>query len=611
MSNMTAVVTHRCLRVWILVAPFLCVACDRTPLLPPTCQISVTPSALDFGTVASASQATESVHLSNQGTADCHISGVGLSASSDPSLALATDTPSSLVLRLGESATLTITFSPESVAVPLERTGDLVFRTDDQVRGTVDVPLVGKVQSNCTLAVSPSAVDFGRINIDDTASISVVVSNTGRDPCEVGDVALTQGSDPQFSLGPGQTDSFTLAPGETQAIAVAFHPVDAASPHHRAGQLLFATTDANRAHVAIPLSADINVGCALTLSPSKLDFGNVILNTTVRGSITLGNDGTDACNVSRLAFASGSDAGFTLADGQLLAFTVVPGAIQTVIIQFGAFDSAPPHQKNGTFVLQTGSTRAPSAQIPLSANVDTACVEASQWIYTVDTSGMLSRFDPATLTFTDIGILNCGQSSSPNSMAVDQNAIAWVAYQDGELFKVDTSTGKCSATTFQPDQHGLKVFGMGFVFDSSTGLDTLYIAGGEMVSAQASTLATVSFPSLVVTPVGSVSAGFPELAGTGDGELWGFIPGDVSRSGEATMLRLDPASGATLEQYAYPSIYDSSSWAMKFWGGDFWIFIGNSIYRVSRATPDVIQLAVPNSGYWIVGAGVSTCAPIH
>ena len=367
-------------------------------------------------------------------------------------------------------------------------------------------------------------------------------------------------------------------------------------------------------------------GCVLTISPDRLDFGKVILNTSASRAITLVNQDTEACQVSGIAFGPGTDPGFTFDPGQALAFTVAPGTQQSVSVGFGAFDSAPPHVRTGTLVLQTGDSRAPDASIPLTATVATACSEASQWIYTVDgDSGMFSRFDPATLTFTDIAVLNCPTDSDPFSMAVDQNAVAWVVYGDGNLFKVDTGTGQCQATSFQVDEDGPfdSGFGMGFVFDPSTNVDTLYVAGGDGVDDNYSELATVSFPSLAVTPIGMITAGNAELTGTGDGSLWGFVPAGMGPDpeGSAVLVQIDPASGATLPPiYSYPSLHGNSSWAMKFWGGSFWIFVNNdedglgsigSVYEVPRDTPSTIRTVVADTGgRYIVGAGVSTCAPI-
>jgi hypothetical protein len=465
---------------------------------------------------------------------------------------------------------------------------------------------------NCALAFSPTAVDFGHVPVNVTATASVLVVNTGSGPCDIEGIAIDQGSDPQFALNVRPAAAFSLMPGAGQSIALTFHAIDLATPHHRVGHLLFKSTDAKQATVTIPLSADIDIGCALTVAPDKLDFGKVNLNTSASGAVTLINNGSDVCRVSGVDFGPGSDPGFVLNAGQARAFAVGPASSGTVSINFGAFDSAPPHLRTGTLVLLTGDARTPKASIPLSATVSTACGEASQWIYTVDgSSGMFSRFDPVTLTFTDIAVLDCPASldASPFSMAVDQKAVAWVVYDDGNLFKVDTATARCEATSFQAGQDGFDKFGMGFVFEPSTGVDTLYIASNETADA-GTELGTVSFPSLVVTPVGPITAGSAELTGTGDGGLWGFVPYDENPDGQAVLVRLDPASGATLESYAYPTLTDSGSWAVKFWGGSFWIFLGTSVYQVPRDTPQTIRSAIADTGRDIVGAGVSTCAPL-
>jgi hypothetical protein len=291
---------------------------------------------------------------------------------------------------------------------------------------------------------------------------------------------------------------------------------------------------------------------------------------------------------------------------------VPPGATPSIGVRFTAADSSTPHHKTGTLIFQTGNKRLPSARVPLSADVDTVCVDASRWIYTLDDQEQLARFDPTTLTFADIATLRCPTSSTPNSMAVDQNAAAWVGYQNGDLFKVNTTTGACEATSFKANQHDILTFGMGFVFDPSTGKDTLYIAGGQDLIRAPSTLATVSFPGLVVTPVGAVDDGFPELTGTGDGQLWGFIPRDYSMQYQSILIRLDPRSGNTLESYGYGSLANTNpAWAVKFWGGYFWVFLATSVYKISRDTPEIIETAIAYTGRPpILGAGVSTCAPV-
>src|SRR4051812_49597795 len=65
------------------------------------------------------------------------------------------------------------------------------------------------------------------------------------------------------------------------------------------------------------------------------------------------------------------------------------------------------------------------------------CLDAAKLVYVVDESNTFSSFDPSTLTFTDLGTLNCPGTSgdTPFSMAVDRQAQAWVLFASGKIFK--------------------------------------------------------------------------------------------------------------------------------------------------------------------------------
>jgi hypothetical protein len=57
------------------------------------------------------------------------------------------------------------------------------------------------------------------------------------------------------------------------------------------------------------------------------------------------------------------------------------------------------------------------------------------------------------------------------------------------------------------------------------------------------------------------------------------------------------------------------AWAFAFWGGDYWIFLAKgtetntSVYQIDGGNGN-IKSTTPAPGRLIVGAGVSTCAPV-
>jgi hypothetical protein len=573
------------------------------------CSLAVDPSKLDFGEVAPGAPVILNLDINTSSDgAICVISSISLRPDSDAGFGFDPDLPVGLGLAPGTQITLATTFNPARVRLPLQRSGTLVLTSNDPLHPTIEIPLSARIHSECRLSVVPESLNLGQVMLDTTGSGSVRIINSGKGPCEITGLVLAPDTDRQFALGPRETATFDIEAGSERAVTVTFHAVDPAKPHHRTGRLVFASTDPQRENITVPLSADVDLGCVLVASPSRVDFGNLVLNTSAKATVALVNQGTQPCQIS-LSMKPGSDSGFALGTSQPRSLVIPVDDKQTVALTFDAFDSSPPHQKNATLLIDSNDRKNPQTAIPLTANIDTVCVLASRWIYTVDTNSTFSRFDPDTLKFTDIAKLQCSASSTPFSMAVDQNAVAWVLYQDGKLYKVDTTTAKCEATSYQDAT--FKVFGMGFMFDPNTNKDTLYIAGGpQLTTSGMCSLATVSMPSLQVTTLGQVKEGWPELSGTGDGSLWGFYPADSSAKYQAAMVRLDPKNGAALETYHYANVTEAGSWAMKFWGGKFWIFVGNSIYAVDRDSPKTAKSIMTNTGRSIVGAGVSTCAPL-
>lgn len=249
-----------------------------------------------------------------------------------------------------------------------------------------------------------------------------------------------------------------------------------------------------------------------------------------------------------------------------------------------------------------------------NTNTD-GCSDAAKSVYVVDQNNTLSRFDPPTRQFMDLGQLNCpaGGGATPFSMGVDRNAVAWVLYSNGRLFRVETTASglPCTATSWTT-QGGLAQFGMGFSTDAAGGTtDTLFIAGGSGPTVPTSTLAKLDTTSFAPSTVGTVQ-GWPELTGTGNAELWGFFP-DTSGS---RIVKLDKANGAALTTYPLADLAGMpTAWAFAFHGGKFYVFLmkdletATTVYEIDASNG--MQLAYTRtSGRTIVGAGVSTCAPV-
>jgi hypothetical protein len=256
-----------------------------------------------------------------------------------------------------------------------------------------------------------------------------------------------------------------------------------------------------------------------------------------------------------------------------------------------------------------------------SAPADNGCIDRASLVYVLSQDNELYSFRPDRKEFTKIGVLGCRTGMEPNSMAVDRNAVAWVNYvepddSEGTLFKVSTEDASCepSGATLA---EGWARLGMGFSSDlSRPDAEELFVAGATGTPG----IGLGRIEGASVTPVGEFSGSMrdtsAELTGTGDGRLFGFFT-----TTPVQLAEIDKDTGEIIEATDLPGIERPSSWAFSFWGGDFYFYTAPdpfgspsrttnvSRYRPSDGSIDVDYMT--DIGFRIVGAGVSTCAPLE
>ena len=243
------------------------------------------------------------------------------------------------------------------------------------------------------------------------------------------------------------------------------------------------------------------------------------------------------------------------------------------------------------------------------------CSQETQYVYTVTSDNVLFKFDPPTLLFNQIGKLQCPNAGlgTPFSMSVDRKGIAWVVFTNGKIFWVDVKTAACSATAFVPNQHGFLTFGMGFATDAvGSFAETLYVTQSDTAAAVTG-LAKIDTSTLELIPIAEydqLQGKRAEMTGTGDARLFGAFEGQPY-----VVAEVDKQSAAILSQAPQSAIAyapGSSNFAFAFWGGDFWLFVGPGTktdvfqYKPGDGTTTLVKTVQDV----IVGAGVSTCAPV-
>jgi hypothetical protein len=132
---------------------------------------------------------------------------------------------------------------------------------------------------------------------------------------------------------------------------------------------------------------------------------------------------------------------------------------------------------------------------------------------------------------------------------------------------------------------------------------------GKSLSTGLGSIDTMAFGLSFVGPFTPPIPG-PELTGTGDGRLFAFFT-NATGSG-SHIVEVDKNSGNLLADNPLQVGSPNDGYAFAFWGGTFWVFTeqgGPS--QVTQFNPaDASETPMTTMQGSIVGAGVSTCAPM-
>lgn len=257
----------------------------------------------------------------------------------------------------------------------------------------------------------------------------------------------------------------------------------------------------------------------------------------------------------------------------------------------------------------------PPVNVTVATTLPPICKSASvPFIYLVTEENELVSYDPTASigTFTRIGSLACpieDATATPFSMAVDHAGLAYVVFDDGELFEVSTKTAACTPTDFFTPFSNFDTFGMGFATEPD-GSESLYVLSDAAPFA----LGKIDPTTLALSNVGVVTPAITaaELTGNGAGQLFAFwAPNGADATGSA-IGELDTTTGALVSQTLLPTVTQANAWAFAYYAGAFYMFTAAGLSGSAVTRYDPVKASVTVVAQFdgtIVGAGVSTCAP--
>lgn len=238
--------------------------------------ITLSPTAVGFGSLVVGTTATRTVTVTNTGTAAWIYSGT--TTSTDEVKITGGTCVTGKGAAVGKSCTLVVAFTPSTVG---SRTANVT------VYGNPSAPLQARatgVAVRRTATVSPVLVTWSAI-VGTTSSRSVTVRNTGNVPWAITSRTLTAGA-PLTITGGTCTPGKRLVPDATCTVVVSYHPTAADTR----GATLKIVDPAGIQQVAFKVTG-IAVVKHLTATPSSLSFGRHAGGTTTTVTVTIRNTG--------------------------------------------------------------------------------------------------------------------------------------------------------------------------------------------------------------------------------------------------------------------------------------------------------------------------------
>lgn len=518
-------------------------AATATPATTP--QLAVSAASLDFGDVTVGDSSTQPLTLTSTGTGPVTISSASVAGTGF------TVTGASFPLTIDpqQTATLQIQFDPTS---PGAATGQLTIDSDSATNSAATVDLSGTAQAvvppTPQLSANPASLNFNNVTVGSATVQPVTLSSTGTAPVTITGASL---SGTGFTLYKARFP-VTLQPNQTVALYVVFRPTDTSTVN---STLSVSSNAANP--VAIPISgtgAEAQTP-QLTVTPNKLDFSDVTVNSTATQSVTVVASGTSPVTVSA---ANIYGTGFTVS-GVDLPVTLQPGQLATFNVQFAPTAAS---VYTGSLFIQSDSATTSTSRVRLTGTGEATTTPALSL-----SVGSLNFGDVAVGSSSTQGLVLTSIGSAPVTISsgnISGNGFSFT----GASFPITLGPLQVLTleVTFAPTAAGASTGTMSFASDSSTNATNSVALSGTGDATTPGLLASATSLSFGDVNVGSSGSASLTLMSSGSAPV--TINGvtatgtGFSVSGASFPLTLSPGQTITLDVVFSPTTAGAASGAL-------------------------------------------------
>ena len=293
-------------------------------------QLTTVPAASPTMQTARTTSTTTSIQINNPSGVGTFLAPIALSGSANFAI---TSNNCSATLAAASFCSIVVTFTPDSDSA-VSTTLNVRYGPSAAQNTTQSIPLVinGSTQLISVIGVTPSSLTFPPTLPGATSTLSVDIGNSGNAALNLTSIALADNLPADFSIT-GNTCGPSIAVGAPACrVTVVFTP-STQSP--RTARIVV-THNAAGGTTNIALSGSALLRPLVSLSPTTLDFGSVIVNTaSPLQSTVLTNTGNIDLHLGAITITGGSAAEYTQVGSTCAAGAVVtPASSCRVTLRF-------------------------------------------------------------------------------------------------------------------------------------------------------------------------------------------------------------------------------------------------------------------------------------
>jgi hypothetical protein len=504
--------------------PALVIGLTGTGTAAPAGKLTASTTSLSFGTVATGSNAAQSITLTNSGNAAVHISSVVAAGTGFTVSGLTTPA----ILNTGQAATLSVKFAPTT---PGNATGTVKV-TSDAPGSPLTINLSG-TGAQAGLSVSPASFNFGSIVDGQTKSQNFTLTNTGTAALTVTQISATGAG---YSAS-GLSTPATIAAGKTATFSVLFAPTTAGTLN---GSVSIASNAPNSPNAVALSGSGIAASVTISANPSSVSFGSVTAGSSSTKSVTVTNSGNSNMTISQVSV----NAKDVTATGITTPVTLAPGKSAAMSLAF-----SPKSAETVTGNVTVTSSQGSSAVIPVSASAVQAgvTITPSSVNFGNVTVGepnsqtmQLSNSGTGVLTVTQLSVTGSGFTSSsvnlPLSLNPGTSSTFNVQFAPQTAGSVTGSVSIVSNAPTSPSMVALS--GNGIAATATISLSASSLSFGSLTTGNAAT------QNVTITDTGNANVTISGISIAGAG---------FTLSGAGTPVTLSPSQKLTIGVQFSPS----------------------------------------------------------